>query len=182
MALQYLPVGAIIAFGGEKVPEGWELCDGKEVKKTDKKYSELFLAIGTVWGGSGTPTFNLPDLRGVFLRGVSGDSLNDPEKNTRASPRPDIAGNPGNQGNNVGSFQNDNLRKHTHAVIDNKHSHNYRDYTQGGPNTFEDGDERGVHGDAQRTTEVSSSNIAISEFGGVETRPINAYVLHIIKL
>lgn len=35
----------------------------------------MFEAIGTTWGaGDGSTTFNIPDLRGYFLRGVGGNS------------------------------------------------------------------------------------------------------------
>lgn len=179
---ELLPSGVISAFAGENIPAGWDICDGKEVSKNDSKYAHLFLAIGTVWGGSGTPTFNLPDLRGVFLRGVSGDSNNDPDKTLRTPPRPGSPGNPGNQGNRVGSFQKDDFKSHGHSLTDNGHSHGYLDSTQGGPNTYGDGDERGVNGMAPRRTDPSASNLTVNSNGGTETRPLNAYVIYIIKL
>ena len=51
------------------VPAGWLLCDGTAVSRTT--YAALFAAIGTLWGaGDGVTTFNLPDARGQFLRGL----------------------------------------------------------------------------------------------------------------
>lgn len=54
----------------------WLLCNGQEVSRTD--YSELFNLIGTNFGsGDGVNTFNVPDYRGKFLRGLGGDSASD---------------------------------------------------------------------------------------------------------
>ena len=52
----------------ETPPGGWLECDGSAVSRTT--YSGLFAAIGTAFGtGDGSTTFNLPDLRGEFVRG-----------------------------------------------------------------------------------------------------------------
>jgi len=57
-----LPVGVIIPFGSDIIPENWLLCDGSDVSRTD--YQQLFNTIGTTFGqGDGFTTFNLPDLR-----------------------------------------------------------------------------------------------------------------------
>lgn len=51
-------------------------CDGRAISRTD--YAELFSLIGTAFGpGNGTTTFNIPDYRGLFLRGWSGGSGRD---------------------------------------------------------------------------------------------------------
>lgn len=58
-----LPVGCIVPFTSDTVPENWLLCDGQAVSRTD--YALLFSRIGTTYGvGDGSTTFNLPDLRG----------------------------------------------------------------------------------------------------------------------
>lgn len=57
-----LPVGAILPFGSNTIPENWLLCDGSAVSRTD--YQQLFNTIGITFGqGDGFTTFNLPDLR-----------------------------------------------------------------------------------------------------------------------
>ena len=64
------PVGMIASFGMASAPTGWIICDGAAVSRT-VTYDALFAVIGTTWGtGNGSSTFNLPDLRGAFLRGV----------------------------------------------------------------------------------------------------------------
>ncbi|MFH1805359.1 MAG: phage tail protein [Pseudomonadota bacterium] len=61
-------IGSVSAFAMPVPPEGWLVCDGSAVSRTD--YADLFAAIGTVWGvGDEVTTFNLPDLRGEFIRG-----------------------------------------------------------------------------------------------------------------
>lgn len=55
--------------------DNWFLCNGQAVSRT--AYAKLFELIGTNFGnGDGSTTFNLPDYRGKFLRGLGGDSAN----------------------------------------------------------------------------------------------------------
>ena len=66
-----LPVGSIVPFGSDTVPENWLLCDGSAVSRTE--YAELFSVIGGNYGvGDGSTTFNLPDLRGRVAVGKDG--------------------------------------------------------------------------------------------------------------
>lgn len=59
-------IGFIKTFAGATPPEGTLLCDGSAVSR--QTYKELFAAIGTTWGeGDGANTFNLPDLRDVWI-------------------------------------------------------------------------------------------------------------------
>ena len=53
------PIGTIAKYGGTTAPDGWLLCNGQALSKTE--YVDLFNAIGTNYGGSDT-TFNLPTL------------------------------------------------------------------------------------------------------------------------
>ena len=64
------PIGTIIAFSAGNAPNANYLkCEGQAVSRTE--YSTLFGIIGTTYGaGNGSSTFNLPDLRGEFLRGT----------------------------------------------------------------------------------------------------------------
>ena len=58
-----LPIGAIMPFGSDTIPENWLLCDGSAVSRTT--YQQLFNTIGTTYGtGDGFTTFNLPNLQG----------------------------------------------------------------------------------------------------------------------
>jgi Phage Tail Collar Domain len=102
------PVGIVSAFAGVTPPRGWLLCDGRAVSRL--QYPDLFATIGVSHGqGDSVLTFNLPDYRGLFLRGVSGTSVNDPDKLTRLPMN-----HGGNAGNAVGSTQMDLVGSHDH--------------------------------------------------------------------
>nr|WP_167467075.1 tail fiber protein [Aquitalea magnusonii] len=61
--------GEIVHFAGASAPVGWLKCNGAAVSRST--YAVLFAALGTQYGaGDGTTTFNLPDYRGEFLRGL----------------------------------------------------------------------------------------------------------------
>lgn len=64
-----VPSGLISAFGMLLPPSGWLECNGQAVNRLT--YSGLFTAIGTIHGsGDGSTTFNVPDLRAEFIRGL----------------------------------------------------------------------------------------------------------------
>lgn len=59
--------GQVAFFATENPPTGWLKANGAELSRTT--YAGLFAVIGTTFGaGDGSTTFNLPDLRGEFLR------------------------------------------------------------------------------------------------------------------
>ncbi|WP_063827760.1 phage tail protein [Mesorhizobium loti] len=63
-----VPPGCISMFGAATPPTGWLKCNGQAVSRVT--YAPLFTAIGTSWGaGDAINTFNVPDLRGEFVRG-----------------------------------------------------------------------------------------------------------------
>lgn len=67
------PVGWIGWYPVETPPEGTLVCNGGAVSRT--AYVELFAVLGTKYGaGDGSTTFNLPDLRGRFVRGTGGNA------------------------------------------------------------------------------------------------------------
>lgn len=67
-----MPVGTIVDFAGSTVPDGWLLCAGQSLNRTD--YAALFTAIGTAYGSASGSTFNLPDCRGRVSAGRDLDS------------------------------------------------------------------------------------------------------------
>jgi microcystin-dependent protein len=151
------PSGTIIAFGGPapNIPSGWLLCDGSAVSRTTN--SALFAAIGTSWGsGDGASTFNLPDLRGRFLRGVDSGQGRDPD----AASRTACAGG-GNTGDAVGSIEADQFKSHVHGY---------------GPFTSE-----GVAGGGGSAAIMATTEQTTAAAGGNETRPINAGTIFLIK-
>lgn len=66
--VQGVPIGVVQAFAGATTPQGWLLCDGSAVSRTD--YAALYAVIGTTYGaGDGSTTFNLPNLVDKFVEG-----------------------------------------------------------------------------------------------------------------
>jgi microcystin-dependent protein len=91
-----VPSGAVMAFGMNSAPTGWLAANGSAVSRTT--YADLFGAIGTTYGtGDGSTTFNLPDLRGYFVRGSGTNS-------------------DGSASGTFGEKQQDELESHTHTT------------------------------------------------------------------
>ena len=113
-SLRAQPVGTISAYGGDvtRLPEGYLLCDGTEYLTS--QFPDLSAAIRANWGSSGPGRFKVPELRGLFLRGVNGnrrDSLADPEADKRFA-----FNGQGNARNEVGSIQKYALQAHVHIT------------------------------------------------------------------
>jgi hypothetical protein len=63
-----MPPAVVVSFATSTAPPGFLACNGASISRT--VYSELFAGIGTIFGnGNGSTTFNIPDLRGEFVRG-----------------------------------------------------------------------------------------------------------------
>lgn len=156
-----VPVGTITAYGGTSVPSGWLECNGAELLISGSP--ELYAAIGTSWGGATSDDlFNIPDLRGLFLRGQDNGAGVDPN----AASRTAIAAG-GNSGDAVGSYQDDGLKAHSHS-LGIPLADNNDDYA--GPPSASNGALVGV-----------TYNMSTANSGGLETRPKNAAVKYIIK-
>lgn len=149
-------------------PNGWLWCDGSAVSRAT--YSALFAAIGTTFGaGDGSTTFNLPDLRGEFVRGWDG---------TRGV----------DSGRVFGSAQSSQNLSHTHTgttSTNGLHSH---------PVYVQEGDESppanyfGGANDVNATQILSTENegahshtFTTASSGGTEARPRNIALLFVIK-
>lgn len=75
-----VPIGTIItsAVDVAQAPQGFLLCNGASLPKA--QYIDLFNAIFYRFGGTGA-NFNIPDLRGEFLRGADNGRDVDPGRN-----------------------------------------------------------------------------------------------------
>ena len=72
-----MPLGTVLPIATESVPEGWMLCDGREI--SIEEYQGLYDLIGTTYGAGDSAfwaqvfypatTFNIPDLRGRTIIG-----------------------------------------------------------------------------------------------------------------
>lgn len=102
-------IGEIVLWGHENVPANFLECNGQSINAVT--FSKLFAVIGYQYGGSGA-NFNLPDLRGEFVRGYAHGSGNDPDRASRTD-RGD-----GTTGDEVGTKQLDELRLHVHTYLE----------------------------------------------------------------
>ena len=111
------PSGAVTAFAGVNAPSGWLACDGSAISRT--QYAALYAAIGVASGsGDGVSTFNVPDYRGRFLRGVDDGTGADPDAKSRTA-----AAQGANVGDAVGSLEAWAFASHQHPVVDPGHAH-----------------------------------------------------------
>lgn len=105
------PAGIIMPFAGTVAPQGCLFCDGSAVSRTT--YAELFSVIGTTYGaGDGETTFNIPDLSGRVVIGVS---------NTHA------IGSTG--GSETVTLTDDQLPSHSHVVPQHGHGNDIAVHT-----------------------------------------------------
>jgi microcystin-dependent protein len=167
----FVPVGTIVAYGGEVKNrdddfkgQGWLVCDGREVER--QHYLELYDSIRAAWGSAREGVFNLPDLRGLFFRVVSGSSNRDPGAAERVALAPG-----GDNGNLVGSYQKYATgapKAHFRAKIPNNVIVSRR--VDVGCNTSTSG-------------KIGPSDAGGDTVGGgdLETRPKNKYVHYLIK-
>lgn len=129
-------------------------------------YAGLFTAVGTSWGAPNAQQFNLPDLRGRFLRGASGSSNVDPDC---AGRQASMMG--GASGCGVGTIQGDAVPAHTHSVTIPQ-SILINGYSSGSGTSF-----FGAGTGSAQTTNAMTSSVG----SGTESRPRNAAVAYIVR-
>jgi microcystin-dependent protein len=187
-----VPIGTVIAYAGKvndtgavvEIAPGWLLCNGAALSSQDPTYKPLHDRIKNAHGdGSDDPNprtdFNLPDLRGLFLRGVAGTRTDrDPDAEDETKRHRNHPG--GFTGNKVGSVQDDDLFRHHHEINDPGHSHQFDIAFNEHDGSGEPGQDNPRHRKPSGTKDAKTG-ITIRDFGGNETRPKNAYVYYIIR-
>ena len=70
------PVGTVISFMGKTAPSGYLICDGtvRNISAYPALTQHFKTQFGSMnyFGGNGTTTFAVPDMRNLFLRGYHG--------------------------------------------------------------------------------------------------------------
>ena len=169
-----VPTGAVFCMAVATVPSGYLECNGAAVSRTT--YAVLFGVIGTQYGvGNGSSTFNLPDLRGEFVRGFDNGKGTD-------------------SGRSIASSQSDQNKQHNHpassSVTDSGHVHattfdTKRYFPGGGSTTVSYGGAGSYPADvftmSSATTGISVSTTTSNDGGG-ETRPRNIAMMYVIKI
>ncbi len=156
--------GSVLTFASTVVPSGYLECNGAAVSRST--YASLFGIISTIWGsGDGSSTFNVPDLRGQFVRGWDNSAGVD-------------------SGRGFADAQSDQNKTHNHtaSVSDPGHKH-----TTLGHGTDDDGGSR-VTGSGDGGSSSGSMNdattgisVSIASDGGSEVRVKNKALMYIIK-
>ncbi len=183
-----VPVATVFCRAASVVPSGYLECNGAAISRTT--YSALFGIIGVQYGtGNGSSTFNLPDLRGEFIRGFDNGRGID-------------------SGRSMASFQDQDNRSHSHGyqnstitVSGANHKHNIRKIelgqnnngtvgrvgiTLGSGQSYQVGyaaHDNGLEGDVikfsgNQTMTGTAPNIDVD---GSTTRPRNIAMMYIIK-
>ena len=162
------PVGTIIAVGHSPTgwPAGYYSCNGDAYDRTSVIAAELFAVIGTNWGAPNATQFQVPDLRGTFLRGVDQGRGYDPDRNSRTSYTPGSA-----SGDAPGSYQPSALASHTHtfngssATTSSNGDHNHQSN-----DTLTDSNDwqtaSGKHGLARRSSSGENVTASSTDTGG----------------
>jgi microcystin-dependent protein len=158
--------GQVGFFTFNAVPVGWLKANGAAVSRT--AYASLFAVIGTTYGsGDSSTTFNLPDLRGEFLR-----CLDD--------------GRSVDTGRNLGSTQTASFESHSHNITSAPHNGGQQfDQTRIAGNVGYPTNGIGTNAfvftfnEGQRV--IPTGGIVNSNTGGTETRPRNVALLACIK-
>ena len=165
--LGMMPSGTVLYFAGQTAPAGWLKANGAAVSRT--AYAALFAAIGTTYGaGDFLNTFNLPDLRGEFLRGWDDGRGVDP-------------------GRRFGFGQADDVRQHYHGIGYISPNNDDGAFVVRNWTTTEQQTLQFINGNGNSAIRIlsASSNLsttnAIDESAG-ETRPRNVALLAIIKI
>lgn len=151
-----VPVSTVVYLARQTAPEGWLKANGSAISRT--QYADLFAAIGIVYGkGDGSTTFNLPDLRGEFMRGFDD-------------------GRGVDTGRLFGSGQDGSIQSHYHDLLN----------ANGNTQTPVPEDGNIYNGDISKVTYFTKGAntcgwVCTSAAGSAETRPRNIALLACIK-
>ena len=166
-----VPTGSVHLMATTTVPGGYLKCDGSAISRTT--YSDLFGLIGTAHGaGDGSTTFNVPDLRGEFVRGWDDSRGVD-------------------SGRNFASSQSDQNKAHNHTatstVTDPGHFHTTENFVARASYSEPRNIGVGTDGNCNNTGNTDSKTTGITvattiaNDGGTEARPRNIAMMYVIK-
>ena len=136
----------------------------------------MFAAIGFAWGAADGTHFNIPDLRGRFLRGWDHGIGRDLDKAIRTACN---AG--GNTGDNVGTVQIEQIKAHIHSILVSANISGGWAHGDGDLYGHFEKAEGGDNDTYLGKIETISASGSAGSTGGNETRPINANVMYCIK-
>ena len=181
---QAVPIGSVHMMATTTAPSGYLKCNGAAISRTT--YAALFAIIGTAHGaGDGSNTFNVPDLRGEFVRGWDDSRGID-------------------SGRNFATSQGDQNKQHNHSasattsISPSAHNHVFPGDDQlafangqggwtnrtTGTFNYDAKSEGSGNGRIYRTSDTTlsaSTSVTINNDGGNEARPRNIAMMYVIK-
>jgi len=180
---QAVPTGSVHMMATTTAPSGYLKCNGAAISRST--YAGLFAIIGTAHGaGDGSSTFNVPDLRGEFVRGWDDSRGIDSGRNFATSQ-----GDQNKQHNHSGSA--------TTSISPSAHNHVFPGDDQfanangigGWTNRTTadfnyDAKSQSGNGKVYRTSDATisaSTSVTINNDGGSEARPRNIAMMYVIK-
>jgi len=182
-ATDLTPAGTIIYSARSTPPTGYLAADGAAISRTT--FSALFAAIGTTYGnGNGSTTFNVPDLRGEFIRGLdsgrgvdSGRGLGSQQASANVSHTHEVEGNTNTTQirGTVRNISETYAGLGTASGVFSKMSNQDAGLTPGDPNTSATG------GFSLNADHFHQIDITSGSRGGTESRPRNIALLACIK-
>ena len=200
-----VPTGAIFCVAMlAAAPTGYVPCDGASYS-TGGIYAALFAAIQHTYGGSGS-NFNVPDLRGEFIRGLDNYGGTASSRGARGvdsgrSSVNDVQGSQMQQHSHGGNTNSAGSHSHTASVSDPGHNHRVRVGTSGsGGGNVSDRDSQNPGNFVSNQIENANTGISVTNSthsghqhsfstnnqGGTdnssENRPRNIAMMYIIKL
>ena len=176
-----LLAGGQTGYQSNGIPDGYLECNGASLSRNS--FAALFNVIGTIYGSQSATTFNLPNLRGEFIRGAN--TTNSGVDANRA----------------VGSSQTEDNRVHAHSAVTGStftpsaaHNHGLKiTHTSTQVTAFGNqhdarmcliditgGPVRGFTETAQPSGTVASTTLIGQD--GSESRPRNIAMMYIIKI
>jgi microcystin-dependent protein len=157
-----MPTGTVINVAMNTAPAGYLKANGAAVSRTT--YAALFSAIGSTFGvGDGSTTFNVPDLRGEFVRGWVDDGSVD-------------------SGRVFGSAQSSANKDHYHLLLrDVFGASTGGDWDGATTDHIASGGSTGDSAYRLRATSSEPNVAASSSQGETESRPRNIALLACIK-
>lgn len=180
---QAVPTGSVHMMATTTAPSGYLKCNGAAISRST--YAALFAIIGTAHGaGDGSSTFNVPDLRGEFVRGWDDNRGIDSGRNFATSQ-----GDQNKQHNHSGSA--------TTSISPSAHNHIFPGddnialangiggWTNRTTASFNyDAKSQSGNGRVYLTSDTTlsaSTSVTINNDGGSEARPRNIAMMYVIK-
>jgi len=188
------PTSAVISIPVDYLPAGYLKCNGAAVSRTT--YAALFAIVGVTFGaGNGSTTFNVPDLRGEFIRGWDDSRGVDAGRSVGSSQSGQNeahshTGSTVSAGSHAHTGSTATAGNHRHNVRQGRNQDNTLNSQYGAYGSLYEGNRADAsHQYAGNHTHSLNINAAgahthsltINNSGGSETRPRNIAMLYCIK-